>query len=146
MTTSAILFGAGLALLTVFFISRPFREGSTWSVAGRGGGERQQLLAQKAAIYAAIREIDADVAVGKLEQADHRLLRQRYLTEGVVILKALDALPAGDPVDAAIEEDLRLLKEGRAPEAAAGLYCPACGTRAGSIDKFCASCGARLKE
>lgn len=148
MTTSAILFGCGLVLLTVFFISRPFREDTAQLIAGRETRERQELLSQKATIYAAIREIDADVAVGKLEQADHRLLRQRYVAEGIAVLKALDALPSGDFIDAAIEEDLWQIKQVKAQvfESASGLFCPTCGTRADIADRYCAKCGARLKE
>ena len=143
MTTSAIVFGLGLVLLSAFYIARPFFEGSMRLDRERSGGRRHQLLEQKAAIYAAIREIDADVQVGKLEPADHQGLRRRYLAEGVKALKALDALEAGDEIDTAIEQDLLRFSAGELPELGQ-LFCPECGVQTDAGDKFCAKCGARL--
>jgi len=145
MNISAILFGAGLALLAGVFIARPFLERSAQLAAGRQSSPRQELLAQKAANFAAIREIDADVQVGKLEPADHRTLRQRYVAEGVAVLKALDSLPAGDAVEAAIEADVARLLAGERPVPAGGAFCPSCGAPADPRDKFCARCGARIE-
>ncbi len=143
MTTSSIVFGLGLALLTAFFIARPFYSSSVQLERDRSGGQRRRLLEQKAAIYAAIREIDSDVQVGKLEAADHQILRRRYLAEGVQVLKALDDLPPGDEIDAAIENDLARFSAGEQLETGQ-LFCAECGVQADAGDKFCAKCGARL--
>lgn len=144
MTTSSIIFGLGLALLTAFLIARPFFQGSVQASSSRGGGERRRLLEHKATIYAAIREIDTDVQVGKLEVADHRILRQRYLAEGVAVLKALDELSSGDEIDAAIEADVDRLSSGDIL-ASDRLFCADCGVQADPDDRFCAKCGARLR-
>ena len=144
MTISSILFGIGLALLAGVYVARPLKERSLRPAAAQSPGERQGLLAQKAAIYAAIREIDADVQVGKLEPADHQVLRGRYVAEGVAVLKALDALPAGDEIDAAIEADVARLAGDEPLEPSPGDYCGACGAATEPDDKFCARCGARL--
>jgi len=144
MTTSAILLGAATALLVIFYITRPFRERWVQSAEAGKQSQRQQLLEQKAAIYAAIKEIDADVAVGKLEAADHQTLRRRYLAEGVTVLKSLEALPADDPVDAAMENDIARWSEGERPTGAAQT-CPACGVAVDPSDKFCAKCGQALR-
>lgn len=148
MTISSLLFGAGLAALSAFFIWLPFRQGT--DRPGRGGErtERQKLLGQRAAIYAAIREIDADVQVGKLEAVDHQLLRRRYLAEGVAVLKALAALQDADPVEVAIEKDVERWKEGSelpAGSAAKGVFCTRCGAPAGRGDQFCGRCGASIR-
>ncbi len=147
MLGSALLFGAGLLLVTLYLILRPFlrQPASPWTVE-QVSSPRQRLMAQKAAIYAAIREIDADVRVGKLEPVDHQALRQRYLVEGVAVLKALDELPVDAGVDAAIEADLARLQSGGAlPTVDAGRFCSGCGTAADPGDRFCARCGAQLK-
>jgi hypothetical protein len=144
MTISSILLGVGLALLSAFLIARPFYRHLSQPAAGRGEGERQSLLGQKAAIYAAIREIDTDVQVGKLELADHRTLRQQYVAEGVMVLRALDALPAGDEIDVTIEADVARWSQGESL-ASDGAFCPACGGSTDPDDKFCAKCGAQLR-
>lgn len=144
MTTSSIIFGLGLALLTAFLIARPFFQGSVQASSSPGGGERRRLLEHKAAIYAAIREIDTDVLVGKLEVADHRILRQRYVVEGVAVLKALDGLASGDEIDAAIEADVAHRSSGEHPPSDR-LFCADCGAQTDPDDKFCAKCGARLR-
>lgn len=143
MTASAILFGVGLALLAGYYISRPFRRGIILSGERQPESRRLELLQRKAAVYAAIQEIDSDVALGKLEIDDHRLLRNRYVAEGVAVLKALDGMPPGDSVDAAIEADVARLWEG---EPVLKRVCPACGAPADGEDLFCAACGARLGE
>jgi hypothetical protein len=150
MTTSSLLFGAAMVILLALFISRPLRERVIGARAGRSASRRQQLMAQKAAIYAAIREIDSDVQVGKLEPADHRALRKRYVSEAVAVLKALDQESAEDSTDLAIEADISRLKDGQPlPPVAPDVerqYCGSCGAPADARDRFCARCGARLKE
>jgi hypothetical protein len=145
MTISSILFGIGLALLAGVYVIRPFGERSSRPAAAQRGGKRQELLARKVAIYAAIREVDSDVQVGKLEPADHRVLRGRYVAEGVAVLKALDEQPAGDEIDAAIEADVARLAGDEPLESPPGAFCRACGAPAEPGDRFCAKCGARLR-
>jgi hypothetical protein len=154
MTIGSYLFGIGLALITGVYIARPFIKRSTTPRSTPQAGRRRQLLVQKAALYAAIREIDTDVQLGKLELADHRVLRQRYVTEGVAVLRALDGLPAPDEIDAAIEADVTSLRDGRRPASpgpspagaeTAERRCPACDGLANADDLFCARCGARLE-
>lgn len=154
MTISSYLFGIGLALITAVYIARPFIKRSATPRSSPQAGRRQQLLAQKAALYAAIREIDTDVQLGKLELADHRVLRQRYVTEGVAVLRALDGLLAPDEIDAAIEADVTSLRDGRRtvshrPSPAGAetgeRRCPACDGLANTDDLFCARCGTRIE-
>jgi len=154
MTISSYLFGIGLALIAAVYIARPFIKRSTTPRSSLQAGRRQQLLAHKASLYAAIREIDTDVQLGKLESADHRVLRQRYVTEGVAVLRALDGLPAPDETDAAIEADVTSLRDGRRPAShrpsPSGVEtgerrCPTCDGPANTDDLFCATCGTRLE-
>lgn len=147
MTTSALLFGAGLLIVVAFYVTEPFRSGVEQSTGGGATTRRERLLEKKGVILAAIREIDADVLVGKLEPADHRVLRQRYVVEGAAILKELDALQSSDAVTAAIESDLARIRSGSSPRPAqSGGYCHQCGSPVDRTDKFCAKCGAQMKD
>ena len=143
MTFSSILFGVGLGLLVLFFVSLPFRE-RLYHSSGVTSSQRFDLMLRKAAVIAAIREIDADAQVGKLEPTDHRVLRQRYLNEGAQILKELDALPPGDEIDGRIQADIANYPERMNIVADGASFCGACGGQVDPNDRFCAHCGAQL--
>jgi hypothetical protein len=139
-----------MIIVLALFIARPLRLPAGSGDSGRSSTKRQKLLAQKAAYYAAIREIDADVQLGKLELSDYRGLRNRYAAEAVAVLKALDDEASPDPVSVAIETHVEQLKEGRQPSSTVTTseewYCGTCGAPADLDDRFCAHCGASLKE
>jgi hypothetical protein len=54
---------------------------------------RDKLMAERDALYAAIRDLDFDFQTGKLLEADYRAMREKYAARGVEILKGLDAMP-----------------------------------------------------
>ena len=56
---------------------------------------RDQLLAERNALYVAIRDLDFDFQTGKLIEADYAAVREKYMARGIEILKQLDALEAG---------------------------------------------------
>ena len=53
---------------------------------------RDQLLAERDALYVTIRDLDLDFQTGKLIEADYVAVRDKYLARGVEILRQLDAL------------------------------------------------------
>ena len=154
MTTSSLVFGAALLILLAIWVGWPLREPVTGGGPRRRLSRRQQLLDRKAALYAAIHEIDHDVQVGTLEPADHRALRARYVAEAAGVLRDLEEEASEDPdedlIDLAIEMGVSRLKEGARSEPAVraegGRYCGACGAAAEPDDRFCSRCGAGLKE
>jgi hypothetical protein len=150
MTTSSLLFGVAVVVVLGFYLTEPWRRRRGGGLGRQSASRRQQLMAQKAAIYAAIREIDTDVQTGKLEPADHRALRRRYVSEAVGVLSALDEQEPEDLIGSAIEADLMRLKEGRLPaapdSAPGGRFCAACGAAIDAGDRFCAGCGAKVEE
>jgi hypothetical protein len=112
------------------------------------------LITRRDAIYALIRELDADHQTGKINDEDYQALRQRYVTEGVAVLKQLDAIPSRDgrsALEAEIEAAVLALRRAHAvptptgPQSAAQ-FCTQCGHPVDPEDRFCARCGAALKE
>jgi hypothetical protein len=61
--------------------------------------------------------------------------------EGVSVLKALDALPPADTLDAEIDKEIAQYRKNKP---VSGGFCPACGEPVDINDRFCASCGERL--
>lgn len=62
-----------------------------------GTGPLAELEAQRAALYAAIRELEFDHKAGMISQEDYEAMRHRYEAEAVALLRRLDALGVGAP-------------------------------------------------
>lgn len=115
MTVGAVV--AALALLALAFalawVAAPLWRGAPAPTAD--DPRVVALLAEREAILAALRDLDADAADGRLAPDDHRALRVETVARGAAVLAALDAVAAGDrppspsaahPADA-VEADVR---------------------------------------
>lgn len=89
----------------------------------------EDLLAQRDAAYAAIKELEFELHLGNLSQEDYDDLRVRYRRQAADILRRLD--------DA--ERQTAASREVQA-------RCPSCRTAAQPADRFCARCGGPLPE
>jgi len=90
-----IVIALGIAVVVVAFVAAPFvlRVGTSIRAGEPSGSvspDLEELLAEKETIYGAIEELDFDAKSGKLSDADHRGLRQRYEERAAVVLKAID--------------------------------------------------------
>lgn len=112
------------------------------------------LVTRKEQLLSDIRELDMDLATGKLDEEDHRRLRAATLVAAVDTLKALEeAEPIPGPPDAADQvappdgEDGRLeaLIAARRRELEASA-CPSCAAISDPADAFCRRCGAELSR
>jgi hypothetical protein len=88
----------------------------------------------------AIRDLDFDLATGKISEDDHAMLRERFVTEALDVMREEPPATEQDPAEALVARRAALL----APEAAAGPVCPRCGPRPESDALFCSTCGDRL--
>jgi hypothetical protein len=165
-----MVFLAALLMSAVAFgvlahpLLRPRRPGSTKDrVDGR---QREELLSQRDAAYAAIKELDFEYQLGNLSEQDYEDLRARYRDRAVGVLRQLDALgreeaaarrpggrrpqPDGGALDE-IEQAVALLRqkrEGREPslatvrpDRAADVTCPTCHGPVSLEDRYCGNCG-----
>lgn len=119
-----ILVGATAGLILWPLLSRPearSAEGSPSLPVSRGH-----------AALSAIKELEFDLATGKLAEDDYKVLRARYETKAV---EALTEAPAVRPVapDEALEAEIRAARGRR--------FCTSCGTALPSGARFCPSCG-----
>jgi hypothetical protein len=156
MTTGAILVGVALIIGVAAYIARPLFEESQGT--GRGGlsnsAPHAQLNARRDAIYALIRELDTDFQTGKINTEDYQAQREHFLSEGVSILKQLDAVASQNgrgALEAEIEARVRALRQARSAQAGVAdvgvgaRFCTQCGQLAEPQDRFCAFCGNPLK-
>lgn len=87
LTTVLVL---GLILLVVGFVAYPLLRRTSRAGSGLADESRDELLAQKKAVYEAIKDLEFDRAMGKLSPADYQEMVLKYKGQAVAILKALD--------------------------------------------------------
>jgi hypothetical protein len=155
MNIGAILVGIALTVGVAAYVARPlFEQPSNGTQKKDTSAVTQaQLTTRRDAIYAIIRELDADYQTGKINEEDYQAQRERYVAEGVSILRQLDALPGEESLaelDAKIEAQVLALRRVQSPPAdngqqSAARFCTQCGNAANPEHRFCARCGAPLK-
>lgn len=167
MTAGSVLLGIALFIAVGLYLAYPFWGASQWGRRERKN-QRDLLFEQKEALLAQIQTLDFDHETGKIPTEVHTVQRAHLLTEAAAVLKQLDAL-----ADAVPDEDIEVAiarartKAATAPPATAHTdgdmeaaiaharqrktavngrtnFCPQCGARVSSNDKFCAVCGHKL--
>jgi hypothetical protein len=156
MNIGAILAGTALLVLVVAYVARPLSEKASGGNGRRMAGlsPQAQLIARRDAIYALIRELDADYQTGKVNAGDYQAQRKRYVAEGVTLLKQLDALSDKNrraALETEIEAAVVVLRQAHpVPQVArhklVDRFCTRCGHPATLEDNFCSRCGTRLKR
>jgi len=82
-----ILIAAGVLL---FIFTPLFGTHGTITQTSSREKRRRELLEQRDMAYEAIRELDFDYRMGKVEEDDYQQTRARYTTQAVELMKALD--------------------------------------------------------
>jgi hypothetical protein len=159
MTGDAVALVAGglLCLAAALWVVRPL-----W----RGAPTREPvdpravaLLAEREALLATLRDLDADARAERLGADDHARLRAESVDRAARVLTALDVLAAENAgrtaeIVAAIEREVAQLRDLATPagahapavDAAGGVRCAACGRQCPGGDQFCARCGHALAD
>ena len=81
----AIAVGVLLFVFTPLFANR-----ETIAQASRRESRRRQLLEERERVYDAIRELEFDHRMGKVEDIDYQQTRTRYEAEAVELMQTLD--------------------------------------------------------
>lgn len=174
MTPIIVAGAVVLSLITVAFILYPvFRAsalGRRYITDSPASDRLAELLAQRDAIYEAIRDVDFDRETGKLTAEDHRRIRERLTAEGVRVLQELDRLmqaEAREDLEEEIEREVAALRQARPAELVKAeavtqpavepaiepevgaievefTTCYACGGRVRVGARFCTHCGVAL--
>jgi ribosomal protein L37E len=114
----------------------------------------KDLKNKKVGTYAAIRELEFDLSMGKLTEEDFQILRQQYTQEAVGYMKEMDDLKSSPatsskPADKVLEdENQQEVTVSRNPKSIQRkhIYCTSCGTKAAVESRFCAACGSNLHK
>lgn len=88
-----------ITLAAALYVAWPLLFGRTRPEEFLGGEPSepvlQRLLFQRDTVYAAMKELDFDLAMGNLSQEDFQQLQDRYKRKAVAILKRIDDAKAG---------------------------------------------------
>jgi len=114
----------------------------------------EALRDKKDGAYAAIRELEFDLSMGKLTEEDFQILKRQYTREAVGYMQEMDKLESlqaasSKPVDTVVEEEIEQgVVEVHNPESTAKkyVYCTSCGEMAKVESRFCAACGASIDK
>jgi len=99
----------------------------------------------KGVALAALKEIEFDRETGKLSDADYELLKAKYTSAALEALRAEQAVPASDDIEALIAARVRSIRSGGASTPSTStVSCPTCGPRPEGNAVFCSSCGRRI--
>ena len=121
MTIAAFILIAAGVLLFVFTPLFDPRETNTITQISRREARRRDLIEQRDMIYEAIRELDFDHRMGKVEEDDYRQTRARYTAQAVELIKSLDKAseradrPAPEPqgISDQIESEIAAIRHGK---------------------------------
>ncbi len=142
MDLGSLLIVAAIAVLAIAFVVRPLASGGQPAMSEE---ERRDSALQAAhdQVLAALVEMDADYAMGKIEAEDYRRDRAVLLARGAQVLREIDqarptASPDGRDEEAEVEARVARLRADRVPGDA---FCGQCGSRLQAGDRFCIRCG-----
>jgi hypothetical protein len=130
----AFLVGGAALMLILLPLLRPATE------AVEPGWELPDLEeTRKGQALIALKEIEFDLATGKLSEADFGELKRKFTNEAVAAMRE-----EGGPAPAAVATGSPACRRcGPRPEGDA-IFCSSCGSRLGAAD--CAGCGAALVD
>jgi DNA repair exonuclease SbcCD ATPase subunit len=136
----ALLGGGVLAAICVPL----FRREATLESAILEETEWDLLLRKKEVLLGNLQDLDFEYKCGKLSETDYQQVRKEMTGEVAQVLDRIHGLEASLDLDALIRRELAARKAPGAkgtPQA-----CPSCGAKNPSKNKFCAECGAKLKQ
>ncbi len=129
LAAQGLLAAGVLAAIAYPLIGREVEVAHAPGTASEKEAAREALLAQKHLAYENLKELNFDMASGKLSEADYQAMKQEMEAEAIRLLKELDALEG---------------EGGQAPEPDQHT-CPSCGRATEPHNSFCPGCGDKLR-
>ncbi|MBT3604411.1 MAG: hypothetical protein HN521_15245 [Candidatus Latescibacteria bacterium] len=113
-----------IAIGVLLFIFTPlFATSDTIVQTTQRETKRRQMLEESERVYEALRELDFDKRMGKVEEGDYQDMRNRYQAQAVELMKALDKtngtasrpkdIPIAKATDASIEKEIAAIRQAR---------------------------------
>lgn len=135
-----------IAVGVMIYVGRPlFTQQGAVAATARRKGRHAVLTEQRDALYAAIRELDFDHRMGKVDDTDYQRMRGDYTQQAVALLKEIDRGNGRSRAADDIEREVASFRK-KGGQAQAAVFCASCGAKVRPHDRFCASCGAKIDQ
>ena len=127
MSIAGLLISLLLALIAIAIVARPLFSAAPGGADATTDDQRERARNYYERILINIRDLDEDLATGKISAADHGREREVWVTRGIALLRLQDQLMAqraasatanANDIDALIEAAVAAHREGK--EAAQG--------------------------
>jgi len=108
-----VLFALVLVLGVAAFVGWPLLRPRSWAAEAKDNtSPLAHLYAQRDTLYAAIKELDFDHAVGHIADQDYTGLRERYAQQAIQVIQQIDAQEAAK-AEADLEAEIVAARAGR---------------------------------
>jgi cytochrome c-type biogenesis protein CcmI len=136
---AAILLIAAVGL----FVAAPLSDQVLGDGSSTSSGQSERCEHEHGLAVQALRELEFDHAMGKLDAGDYRALKEKLENRALAAMARREQAPRPSP--SAPAAPVAASPQSISPARIVALnFCPQCGTRAGAAHKFCANCGAAL--
>ena len=103
------------------------------------------LQRKKEVVLGNIQDLDFEYKCGKLSDEDYRKIRGEMSAEAAHVFQQIETIESEADLDALIRREISARK-GKSKSSVPSISCPSCGSSNPSTNKFCAECGAKLKQ
>lgn len=100
------------------------------------------LLLQKEIVFAELKDLDFEKAMGRIADSDYDRLRHQYKLKAETIVQHIDMLGHSAERDDWIEKEIQARR--RDGEPSTSTRCAKCGTMNMATNRFCTRCGTQL--
>ena len=126
-------------------ICRPlFRKDDTLESTIIEETEWDLLQRKKEVILGNIQDLDFEYKCGKLSEEDYKKVRGEMNAEAAVVFQEIDSIESSKDLDALIRREVAARRSKTKPSNI--VICQSCGIKNPTTNKFCADCGAKLKQ
>lgn len=128
MSILGLLVSLLLAIIAIAIVAQPLLGAARGSKDAEPDERRDRVSVYYERVLTNIRDLDEDLATGKISHADHGREREVWVARGITLLRLLDQLPAeqraadeASDIDALIEAAVAAYREGKGPATGGGL-------------------------
>jgi rubrerythrin len=142
METIIFLF---VLVASLAYIAHPYFKKQTVSPKSKKARSNRlsDLQAQRDTILASIKDLEFDREMGKVSDEDYAQMNTQFRRDAVGILQQIDQSNGKSSAKRALEAELKSLRNQKKSQGK--FFCKHCGASVSAQDRFCSSCGEKVR-